>query len=219
MLPNKENKSMLITIDKAIAFNLELFKKNTQLDLLSNNGSECTIDNKYFLDLKNNYVLFDATNLFDETTKPLCFNIKNSRNEILSINLCNFKINNFTNIELDQHEIESNILKNVETYNMFTNRNIFIFTIYSLTKQNIKLNLFLNSDIDTIKVNNISTNKIKKLNVFNKNFYHNDITYYKFTDDNYLLNEGNNTIIINNDDINVLNSVKDIKLIIIANKS
>lgn len=218
MLPNKENKSILLTMDKAVAFNLDLFTKNSQLDLLSNNGSECNIDKKYFLDLKNNYILFDASNLFDETTKPLCFNIKNNRNDVLSFNLCDLKINNLTNIELDQNDIDNNILKNVKTYNMFTNRNIYIFTIYSLTKQNINLNLFINSDIDTVKVNNISTNKIKKLNVSNKNYYHNDMTYYKFTDDNLLLNEGNNTIIINNDDINVLNSVKDIKLIIIANK-
>ena len=92
------------------------------------------------------------------------------------------------------------------------------YTIYTLTKQNISLNLLINSDIDTLKVNNISTNKIYKFNISKNNYYHNDITFYKFNNDDILLCEGNNTIIINNDDINVLNGVKDIKLIIIANK-
>lgn len=223
MIPDTPYKSLIMSFEDNIAFNKDIFLNNSKLSILSNNGNEEEINNKYILDMKNNYILFDSKNYFETATtgQPLCFNMKTKKNETVKIYLSNIGINDITNIETDKYKIESNLIdKLIPTYDMITDRNIYIFSLYSLVKKKVKIDFYINNKIDMLKINNSTTSNITRIKIDKDSvFYHNDIKYYKYTNCYLDIIDGNNIIIINNDEVNVSANIKDIKVIIIPQTS
>ena len=223
MVQDTPYKSLIMSFEDNIAFNKDIFLNNANLAVLSNNGSEVEVNEKYILDMKNNYILFDAKNYFETATtgQPLCFNMKTKKNETVKIYLSNIGINDITNIEIDKYKIESNLIdKLIPTYNMITDRNIFIFSLYSLVKKKVEIDFYINNKIDILKINNSTTSKLERIKIDKESvFYHNDIKYYKYKKCELDIIDGNNIIIINNDEVNVSANIKDIKVIIIPRTS
>ena len=127
----------------------------------------------------------------------------------------------FKNLPQKTHELTSEVIdKLIPTYNMITDRNIFIFSLYSLVKKKVEIDFYINNKIDLLKINNSTTSKLERIKIDKESvFYHNDIKYYKYKNCELDIIDGNNIIIINNDEVNVSANIKDIKIIIIPRTS